>query len=109
MIELCLVAHIKQYVKITTPFRNTGKSKLLLSFAQPHKPVLTTTLSRWFVTLMKEPEINVKIFGSYSTRSASTSKYKISGLSFKEFAESAGCSNGKTFPQFYDRLTQEDF
>ena len=88
--ELCVVAHLKQHIKMTAPFRNTGTNQLLLSFVQPHKPISTTTLSRWCVTVMKESGINVNIFGSHSTRSASTSKCKISGLTFKEIAKSAG-------------------
>ena len=48
---------------------------------------------------MKESGINIKIFGSHSTRSASTSKCKIYGLSFKEIAKSAGWSDEKTFAQ----------
>ena len=107
--ELCVVAHLKQYIKITTPFRNIGTNQLQLSFVQPHKPISNTTLSRWCVTVMKESGISVNIFGSHSTRSASSSKCKISGLSFKEIAKSAGWSNEKTFVQFYDRPIQEDF
>ena len=77
---------------MTAPFRNVGSNQLLLSFVQPHKPISTTTLPRWCVTVMKESEVNVDRFGSYPTRSASTSKYKIAGLSFKEIAKSAGWS-----------------
>ena len=43
---LCVVALLKQYIKMTAPFRNTGTNQLLLSFVQPHKPISTTTLSR---------------------------------------------------------------
>ena len=107
--ELCVVAHLKQYIKMTTPFRNAGTNQLLLSFVQPHKPISTSTLSGWCVTVMKESGGNVNIIGSHSTRSASTSKCKISGLSFKEIAKSAGWSNEKTFAKFYDKPIQEDF
>ena len=58
---------------------------------------------------MKKSGINVNIFDSHSTRSASTSKYKISRLSSKETAKSAGWSNEKTFAKFYDKPIQEDF
>ena len=58
---------------------------------------------------MKESGINVNIFVSHSTRSASTSKCKISTLSFKETAKAAGWSNEKTFAKFFDKLIQEDF
>ena len=107
--KLCVIAHLKQYIKMTAPFRNTDTKQLLLSFVQPHKPISTTTLSRWCVTVMKQSGINVNIFGSHSTRSASASKCKISGLLFKEIAKSAGWSNEKTFAQFYDKPIQEDF
>ena len=60
--ELCVVTHLKQYIKITVPFRNTNTNHFLLSFVQPHKPVSVTTLSRWCVTVMKESGINVNIF-----------------------------------------------
>ena len=50
-----------------------------------------------------------EVFGSHSTRSASTSKYKISGSPFKEFAKSAEWSNKKTFAQFYHISIKEDF
>ena len=65
--ELCVVAHLKQYIKMTAPFRNASTNQLLLSFLQPHKPISTTTLWWWCVTVMKESGINVNIFGSHST------------------------------------------
>ena len=98
--ELCVIAHLKQHIKLTAPLRNTGTNQLLLRFVQAHKLISTTTLSRWCVTVMKEPGINVNIFGSHSTRSASTWKYKILKLSFKEIAKSAGWSNENTFAHF---------
>ena len=88
--EFCVVAQLKHYIKMTAPFRNADTDQLLLSFVQPHKPVSTTTLWRWCVTVMKQSGVNVNIFGSHSTRSASTSKCKVSELSFKEIAKSAG-------------------
>ena len=54
--ELCVVAHLKQYIKMTAPFRNAGTNQLLLNFVQPHKAISTTTLSRWCVTVMKDLE-----------------------------------------------------
>ena len=65
--ELCVVAHLKQYIKETALFRSTGTNQLLQSFVQPHKPISITTLSRWCVTVMKESRVNVNIFGSHST------------------------------------------
>ena len=89
-IEFCVLAHLKLYSKMTASFRNTGANQLLLSFIQSHKPVSTTTLWRGCVTVMKESETNINIFCFHSTRSASTSKWKISGLLFKEIEKLSG-------------------
>ena len=77
---------------MTAPFRNGGTNQLLLSFIQRHKPISITNLSRWCVTLLKESGINLNIFGFHSTKSASTSKWNKSGLSFsfKKIAKSSG-------------------
>ena len=46
---------------------------------------------------MEDSGINVNIFDSHSTRSASASKRKIFGLLFKILVKSAGWLNKKTF------------
>ena len=35
-IEFCLVAHLKQYMKMTDPYENSGTNQLLLTCVQPH-------------------------------------------------------------------------
>ena len=37
--ELCVVAHLKKYIKMIAPFTNTSKNQLLLSFIQAQKPI----------------------------------------------------------------------
>ena len=49
---------------------------------------------------MKQPGINVNIYGYHSTRSASTPKCKVSRLSTKEIARSAGWSNKPMIDHF---------
>ena len=56
-IELCVIAHFKQYIKMTASFRNIGTKQLLLNFVQPHK-LISTTFSRWCLTEMKKSLIN---------------------------------------------------
>ena len=68
--EISVVAHLKQHIKMTAPFRNTGTNQLLQSFVQSHKSIPTTTLSRWCVPVMKESVLNINIFTSHSTRAA---------------------------------------
>ena len=52
--EISVVAHLKQHIKMTAPFRNTGTNQSLLCVVQPHKPISTTTLSRWCVANCNE-------------------------------------------------------
>ena len=53
---------------------------LFLSFKKPHKPVTSTTLSRWLKEVIRQSGIK-DIFGGHSVRSASTSTAKKAGLS----------------------------
>ena len=80
--ELCVVAHLKQYIKMTAPFRNGGTNQLLLSFIQLHKPISITNLSRWCVTLLKVSGINLNIFGSHSTKQRQHQSGRYQGYHF---------------------------
>ena len=42
--ELCVLAHLEQYIKMTATFRNTGTNQLLLSFAKLLKIISTKIL-----------------------------------------------------------------
>ena len=46
-VELCVVSHLRQYIKLTENLRKGDDKQLLLSYVKPHKPISTTTLSRW--------------------------------------------------------------
>ena len=107
--ELCVIAHLKQHVKMIAPFRTPDTKQLLLSFLQLQKPFSTTTPSRWCVTVINESGINVNICCCHSTRSASASKCKISVLSFKEIAKSRGWSNKRKFPKLFDKSFRRNF
>ena len=108
-VELCVVSHLRQYIKLTENLRKGDDKQLLLSYVKPHKPISTTTLSRWRVRITKESGVNVDIFGSHSTRAASTSKCKAAGLSFKEISKSAGWSTERSFTLYYDKPIENNF
>ena len=44
-VELCVVSHLRQYIKLTENLRKGDDKQLLLSYVKPHKPISTTTLS----------------------------------------------------------------
>ena len=43
--SLCVVAVLNEYLKISEKWTTSDEWQLLLSFVQPHKPVLDTTIS----------------------------------------------------------------
>ena len=58
---------------------------------------------------MASAGIDVTIFSSYSTRSASTSKAKGKGLSLKDINKAAGWTTTSTSVKFYHKPVHENF
>ena len=56
----------------------------LISYAPPHKPVSSRTLTRWVSDILHKAGIHTKTFKSHSLRSASTSNAFSGGLSLNE-------------------------
>ena len=103
------MSHLRQYIKLTKNLRKGDDKQLLLSYVKTHKPIFTTTFSRWCIRIMKESGVNMDMFGSHSTRAALTSKCKAAGLSFKETSKSAGWSTERPFAIYYDKPIQDNF
>ena len=79
-------------------------NKLFISFRRPHKEVGTQTISRWIKKVMCKSGIDVNIFSAYSTRHASTSAAKRSGVNIDQIRKTAGWSkDSETFARFYNR------
>ena len=69
----------------------TINNQLLLTFIQPHKEVCNS-ISRWVKeTIVLSGVTEILDFGGHSTRSASTSKGELSGLSVKEVLGQGSC------------------
>ena len=95
--EIFVVSHLEQYIEKT---KNLLKDQnLLISFVKPHKRITTSTISRWCVTVLKNACMEITVFGSHSTRSASTAHCKMKGLSMKEINKAATWSSSKTLPK----------
>ena len=108
-VELCVLSHLRQYIKLTEDLRKGDDKQLLLSYVKAQKPISTTTLCRWFVHVMKESGVNVDTFGLHSTRAASALKCNAAGLSFTEISKSAGWSTERSFALYYDKPTEDNF
>ena len=91
--SLCVVAILNQYFERSEKWRTSDEWPLLLCFVQPHKPVVSSTISEWIKKVLAISGVNVGVFKGHSTRSALTSKAALSGLSVSDIFERGCCSN----------------
>ena len=99
---LCIVECLQEYVIRTKSLRGE-ETQLLISFVKPHKAVSKDTIGRWVKCVLANAGINTNQFGAHSTRSASTSAAKRSGLDMTTIMRAAEWSNASTFAQFYNK------
>ena len=75
--KLCVVSHIKEYLRRTYKPLRGDSTKLFISFMKPHKHISRETQSCWIKTVMEAAGIYTSIiFHPHSTRAAATSKAK---------------------------------
>ena len=105
--DLCVITTLKAYLDRTSQFRKRSddysRDQLLLSFVEPHKPVVPCTIAGWLLKLMAEAGVDTEEFKAHSTRGASTSKAAAKGLSCKEILAMAKWKKQATFFRFYHR------
>ena len=106
--SLCVIMYIKQYLLETKEIIHSDGG-FFISFKPPHKAVISTTIARWVVSVLKEAGVNVSACSAYSTRSAASSKASDKGLNLAEISKAAGWSNAKTFAMFYKKTISENF
>ena len=100
---LCVVSHLQTYLTYTRPLRGQY-SKLLISYAKPHKPVTISTVSKWAKAVLKEAGVDITCFSGNSARSASTSYSVQSGLPLNDILKAGGWSNAGTFARYYNNF-----
>ena len=103
---LCVVQTIRAYVQRSNLWRKRNvlsKNQLLLSYIEPHKPVVSCTIAGWLIKTLKSAGINTEEFKAHSIRGAVTSKAQAKGLSCKEIMEVANWSKATTFKRHYLR------
>ena len=100
--NLCVCHHIDLYIERTKPWRK-GTGQLLLSYINPHRPVVTSTVSGWIIKTLSLAGVDTSTFKGHSTRSASTSKACAQGVPLKEILKRAFWSNKTTFEKKYKK------
>ena len=79
--SLFVITYIKRYLLETEKLRySDGGFKPPQSFKPPQKGVISTTIARWVVNILKQAGVNVSAFSAHSTRSPASSKASKKGL-----------------------------
>ena len=101
--KLCVCETLEAYFQKRESWGIKEKSQLLVSHVSPHKPICSSTVSRWLKEGLAMVGIDTQIFKGHSTRSASTSKAEASGASICDIMKQGHWSNESTFQRFYRR------
>ena len=88
-------------IRENLPTDKEEKHSLILSYYPPHRPVKSATLARYVKDTLGEAGIDITVFTTHSTRSASTSKANNMGLSLKDISKAAGWRGDSTFQKHY--------
>ena len=105
--RLCVYFVLKEYLARTKLLRDKKETKLLISYAKPHKSVSKDTVARWIKTVMIRAGIDVKVFRPHSVRVAAASKAHSKAVPIQEILQTAGWSNAGTYYKFYKKPIQE--
>ena len=84
-----------------------GESQFLISHNKPHKPVSLSTVSRWLGQVLAVAGINTEAFKAHSTRSASSSKSEVTGVSLTDIIKQGHWSQTSIFQRFYRKSIKE--
>ena len=60
--SLCVVEVLNEYLKRSEKWRTSDECQLLLSFVQPHKPVVSSTISGWIKKVLTISGVDVGVF-----------------------------------------------
>ena len=104
--KLCVLCHLKHYIELTKSLR-TDK-RLFISFHKPYHFISRDTLSRWIKSVLKLAGIDTNVFGSHSTRAASTSAAFTRDANVDNILQSAGWASDCVFKKFYLKPISND-
>ena len=100
----CVAKALDEYISRTEGWRSGEEcSQLLLSFVNPHKPVVSSTISGWLKNILKKAGIDISTFKAHSTRSASTSKADLSDAPIEETLKRGCWSNKSIWQKFCNK------
>lgn len=100
--KLCVVRTLKTYLSVVGPHRGNMK-QLLLSVARPYHEVKRDTIARWTLYILKMAGIDINKYKSHSTRGASASANRASGIKLNLIMKHAGWRCEESFARHYNK------
>lgn len=103
--DLCPVRCLDAYLARTAALRQTEApaQPLLIAVIRPHRGVTTDTISRWLKAALAKAGVDTSEFSGHSTRGASTSTARESGVTMADVLAAADWSRPSTFVSYYYR------
>ena len=98
--RLCRVNYRKTYEEELSYVHSDNPDPLFLSYYRPHRPIASTTVSRWLKYVLKSVGIDVSNYKGHSTRSAAASAAKLKGVTTSDILKVADWSRETTFTRF---------
>ena len=102
--KLCVANCLREYIRRTEMIIENIEgqpTQLILSYAYPHKPVMSTTIARYAKLFLGQAGIDFTVFIVHSTRSASTSKGNCLELALDDIRKAGGWKTNSTFRKHY--------
>lgn len=104
--RLCVIHHLRIYLHKTLDNRGLV-TRLLLTTTRPYRAASQDTIRRWVKDILQAAGIDLAIFSSHSTRSATTSR-AAQTLPLQTIIRTAGWSNDCIFRKYYKKPVAED-
>ena len=95
------VSIIHQRLRDTPP----KEKKLYLSYVKTHKPVTTSTIGRWIVSMLTASGVGAQ-FRAHSTRNAPVYQATRAGIPVDTIFQAAGWRSKSVFEQYYQKKAQ---
>lgn len=100
--KLCVVRTIKAYLCIVGPHRKQIK-QLLISLNRPFHAITRDTVARWTLHTLKAAGVDTQVYKSHSTRGASASATRASGVNINLIMKHAGWRCEESFARHYNK------
>ena len=98
--KLCVIQCLVEYLKRRNN-RVDREQKLFITYGKPFKAASQDSMSRWIKDIFSK--LKIFNFSPHSTRAASTSKAKVTGIAIDDILAKGCWSNADNFFNYYDK------